>query len=194
MNAADPASGEGVAERAAVRVTAKALHEQWFHDGDECLHPEHCERDATALQDAEVAVTALASAGLLAAPSGEGAAIKTPRGEVAPGIKEPRRACTPSPADLTEQGRRLASQRDDLIAQGVDPSDLAVPIAARAGAADPLRQAVEADRVIDAIEETFLANLPSKALSYCAHEDVVAGLDAMRERFQTPQWQEGERP
>jgi len=37
--------------------------------------------------------------------------------------------------------------------------------------------------VIDAIEETFLAHLPSKALSYCAQEDVNAGLDAMRERF-----------
>jgi hypothetical protein len=31
-------------------------------------------------------------------------------------------------ADL-EEGRRLASQRDDLIAQGVNPADLAVPIA-----------------------------------------------------------------
>lgn len=30
---------------------------------------------------------------------------------------------------LTEEGRRLASQRDDLIAQGVDPADLAVPLA-----------------------------------------------------------------
>jgi len=28
-----------------------------------------------------------------------------------------------------EQGRQLASQRDDLIAQGVDPAELAVPIA-----------------------------------------------------------------
>jgi len=37
--------------------------------------------------------------------------------------------------------------------------------------------------VIDAIEETFLGQLPSKALSYCAQEDVNAGLDAMRERF-----------
>jgi hypothetical protein len=40
-----------------------------------------------------------------------------------------------------------------------------------------------AERVIDAIEETFLGQLPSKALSYCAQEDVNAGLDAMRERF-----------
>lgn len=30
--------------------------------------------------------------------------------------------------DLAEQGRRLASERDDLIAQGVDPTELAVPI------------------------------------------------------------------
>lgn len=37
--------------------------------------------------------------------------------------------------------------------------------------------------VIDAIEETFLGQLPSKALTYCAQEDVNAGLDAMRERF-----------
>lgn len=32
------------------------------------------------------------------------------------------------PGPLAEQGRRLASQRDDLIAAGVDPSALAVPI------------------------------------------------------------------
>jgi len=30
--------------------------------------------------------------------------------------------------DLAEAGRLLASQRDDLIAQGVNPADLAVPI------------------------------------------------------------------
>ena len=39
------------------------------------------------------------------------------------------------------------------------------------------------DAVIDAIEETFLGQLPSKALTYCAQEDVNAGLDALRERF-----------
>jgi hypothetical protein len=33
------------------------------------------------------------------------------------------------PDDLLEQGRRLASQRDDLIAQGVDPSELEMPLA-----------------------------------------------------------------
>lgn len=32
---------------------------------------------------------------------------------------------------LTEQGRRLASERDDLIAQGVDPAELIVPLAPR---------------------------------------------------------------
>lgn len=32
------------------------------------------------------------------------------------------------PADA-ERGRRLASERDDLIAAGVDPGDLAVPVA-----------------------------------------------------------------
>lgn len=47
--------------------------------------------------------------------------------------------------------------------------------------ADLVRFAVEL--VIDSIEDTFLAHLPSKALSYCAEEDVNAGLDAMRERF-----------
>lgn len=31
-------------------------------------------------------------------------------------------------AHLAEQGRLLASERDDLIAAGVDPSDLAVPL------------------------------------------------------------------
>lgn len=30
---------------------------------------------------------------------------------------------------LMENGRRLASERDDLIAAGVDPAELAVPIA-----------------------------------------------------------------
>lgn len=54
--------------------------------------------------------------------------------------------------------------------------------------------AAERDEVIDAIEETFLAHLPSKAISYCAQEDVNAGLDAMRERFQTAEWRAGERP
>jgi hypothetical protein len=33
------------------------------------------------------------------------------------------------PDDLLEQGRRLASQRDDLIAQGVDPNELEIPLA-----------------------------------------------------------------
>lgn len=33
------------------------------------------------------------------------------------------------PEDLLETGRELASQREDLIAQGVDPNDLKVPIA-----------------------------------------------------------------
>jgi len=32
-------------------------------------------------------------------------------------------------ADLMEQGRRLASERDDLIAQGADPAELEVPLA-----------------------------------------------------------------
>ena len=31
--------------------------------------------------------------------------------------------------DLLEEGRKLASQRDNLIAQGVDPADLAIPLA-----------------------------------------------------------------
>lgn len=31
--------------------------------------------------------------------------------------------------DLTEQGRALASQRDNLIARGVNPAELAIPIA-----------------------------------------------------------------
>jgi hypothetical protein len=35
----------------------------------------------------------------------------------------------PNDADwYAEQGRRLASERDDLIAQGVDPADLTVPL------------------------------------------------------------------
>ena len=34
-------------------------------------------------------------------------------------------------ADLMEQGRRLAGQRDDLIAAGAHPADLEVPLAPR---------------------------------------------------------------
>lgn len=50
---------------------------------------------------------------------------------------------------------------------------------------DPCRQRTRdtIESVIDAIEETFLAHLPSAATSRCAQEDVYAGLDAMRERF-----------
>ena len=50
---------------------------------------------------------------------------------------------------------------------------------------DPCRDRIkqQTERIIDAIEDIFLAHLPSKALSYCAQEDVNAGLDAMRERF-----------
>jgi hypothetical protein len=33
-----------------------------------------------------------------------------------------------NPDDLAEQGRRLASEREDLVAQGVNPADLAVPL------------------------------------------------------------------
>lgn len=40
--------------------------------------------------------------------------------------------------DLMEEGRRLASQRDDLIAQGIDPAELAIPLApGPAGPLDP---------------------------------------------------------
>jgi hypothetical protein len=35
---------------------------------------------------------------------------------------------TPSAEDLAEQGRRLASRRDDLVAQGIDPAGLEVPL------------------------------------------------------------------
>lgn len=38
---------------------------------------------------------------------------------------------------LTEQGRRLASERDDLIAQGVDPAELVVPLAPSSSATWP---------------------------------------------------------
>jgi hypothetical protein len=34
----------------------------------------------------------------------------------------------PGPLDLAEEGRRLASQRDDLIAEGADPAALDVPV------------------------------------------------------------------
>lgn len=35
----------------------------------------------------------------------------------------------PVQPNLLEQGRRLASERDDLIANGVDPSELHIPLA-----------------------------------------------------------------
>lgn len=41
-------------------------------------------------------------------------------------IAEPFRHLTET-ADLMENGRRLASERDDLIASGIDPADLLVP-------------------------------------------------------------------
>lgn len=85
---------------------------------------------------------------------------------------------------------------DDLycLTNGHNPADGDNNHCARCGrpvergrfvADDPCRQRV-ADTitfVIDAIEGTFLGQLPSQALSYCAQEDVNAGLDAMRERF-----------
>ena len=57
----------------------------------------------------------------------------------------------------------------------------------------PCDAGVLADAVIDAIEETFLGQLPSRAMSYCAQEDVSAGIDALRERFNTPEHLRGER-
>lgn len=41
------------------------------------------------------------------------------------------------PARLAEEGRRLASQREDLIAQGVDPVRLAVPLHPEPGGSTP---------------------------------------------------------
>jgi hypothetical protein len=66
---------------------------------------------------------------------------------------------------------RLAGRIEDHLA---DPD-----------AAVAAHDAAMREEVIDAIEETFLGQLPSKALSYCAQEDVNAGLDALRERFET---------
>ena len=57
----------------------------------------------------------------------------------------------------------------------------------------PCDAGVLADAVIDAIERTFFDHLPSAALAYCAQEDVNAGLDALRERFNTPEHLRGER-
>jgi hypothetical protein len=37
--------------------------------------------------------------------------------------------CCDRCSHLTERGRRLASERDDLIAQGVNPADLVIPLA-----------------------------------------------------------------
>lgn len=51
---------------------------------------------------------------------------------VVPGVRLVWHAfAEPAPIDTTalaEQGRRLASQREDLIAQGVDPNDLPIPL------------------------------------------------------------------
>jgi CopG-like RHH_1 or ribbon-helix-helix domain, RHH_5 len=50
----------------------------------------------------------------------ENALLNVPPGVRGHGIRTP---------DLTEEGRRLASQRDTLIAAGVPPTELAVPLA-----------------------------------------------------------------
>jgi hypothetical protein len=46
-----------------------------------------------------------------------------------PSIKQTSSDRGDSPEDLLEYGRRLASWREDLIAQGVDPAELHVPLA-----------------------------------------------------------------
>jgi hypothetical protein len=43
-------------------------------------------------------------------------------------LKDPKSRHAPT-GDLVEEGRRLASQREDLIAAGANPADLAVPLA-----------------------------------------------------------------
>lgn len=50
--------------------------------------------------------------------------------------------------DLVEQGRRYASRRDDLVAHGVDPRDLLVPVAPEGGQTPA--HVVDADEVADA--------------------------------------------
>ena len=45
------------------------------------------------------------------------------------GLKPASEVQAPSKEDLVEEGRKLASDREDLIAQGVDPAALEVPVA-----------------------------------------------------------------
>lgn len=40
----------------------------------------------------------------------------------------PCTACVRERTQLAEEGRRLASERDDLITRGVDPADLLIPL------------------------------------------------------------------
>jgi hypothetical protein len=56
-------------------------------------------------------------------------------------------------------------------------------LAAHTAAAEARGAGRGARAVVEAVEETFLGQLPSKALSYCAQEDVNAGLDALVEQF-----------
>lgn len=80
-------------------------------------------------------------------------------------------------AALTAENAELRAALDEATCVECTPCP-GVPEPVDAGAREAL-----AEVVIDAIEETFLGQLPSKALSYCAQEDINAGLDALRERF-----------
>lgn len=103
-------------------------------------------------------------------------------------------------ASAKEGGTRMTSDDIFCLLNGHSPTDgdfgrchrcgnampsrdagFVVDDASRQQKADLVHMTVEA--VIDAIEDRFLAHLPSKALSFCAQEDVNAGLDAMRELF-----------
>ena len=59
-----------------------------------------------------------------------GAAARLAREDVPALLVEVRRlrALVDVPDTIREEGRRLASKRDDLIAAGVDPADLDVPL------------------------------------------------------------------
>lgn len=77
--------------------------------------------------------------------------------------------------DLAEQGRRLASERDDLIAKGVDPSTLEVPL--RPGGSGPTKVP---RRVLEAVKNAMFEHGPDGHWDG-AEEIARAALDALRD-------------
>jgi len=71
---------------------------------------------------------------------------------------------------LTEKGRRLASQRDDLITQGADPADLLVPLA-RPDPGQPESKGWDGVVYVLAVLAGVMAIVVLAALSGCSTSD-----------------------